>query len=65
MISQFCEVLLDELEREITNYTSDLAAGQPATYDEFKRLVGLIQGLRLAQQHINDLADRAENDDDD
>lgn len=65
MIHEFCRVLKLQLEEEINNYTGDLARGQPQTYDEYKRMVGRIQGLQLAIDRMTDLAKRAEHDDDD
>lgn len=65
MIKEFSRTLNKILQEEIDNYTSDLASGQPATYDEYKRLVGLIQGLGLAQQRVTDLAKSADEDGDD
>lgn len=65
MIKEFCHVLVKELQREVDNYTGDLARGQPLSYDEYRRMVGLIQGLNLAIDRINDLVKRAERDDDD
>lgn len=65
MIRDFALALRKQLQQDIDNYTGDLSHGQPATYDEYKRLCGLIQGLRLAEERLTDLAKKATTDDDD
>lgn len=65
MITDFVLALKKILQEEINNYSGDLARGQPTTYDEYKRLVGKIQGLELAMQYVTDLAKKATDDDDD
>ena len=65
MIRDFARAVQTSLRQQIEDYTGDLANGQPATYDEYKRLCGLIQGLRLAEERLMDLAKKVETDDDD
>ena len=65
MIRDFARVVQTALREEIENYSGDLARGQPTTYDEYKRLCGLIQGLRLAEERLMDLAKKVVTDDDD
>lgn len=65
MIKEFAEVLRKKLHEEISNYTGDLERGQPASYDEYKKLVGRIEGLRIAEKSLMELVKRVETDDDD
>lgn len=64
MIQEFARTLRTLLRTEIENYKEDLSNGQPRDFEEYRRLCGLIQGLRIAEQHVSDLAKRAETDDD-
>lgn len=65
MIRDFARAVQTALREEIENYASDLANGQPQTYDEYKRLCGLVQGLRLAEERLMGLAKKVEIEDDD
>lgn len=64
MIQEFARTLRALLRADIDNYTQDVARGDCKSLDDYRRLCGQIQGLRLAEQHLMDLAKRAETDDD-
>lgn len=51
---------IDKLRQEQTAF---LAASRADTYDEYKKICGVIRGLSLAESIINDLVQRMEHDD--
>jgi len=63
MIDQFARAVRSEIQKDITNYTGDLARGQPQTFEAYQKLCGMIQGLVRAEQILNDLAKKAIEDD--
>jgi hypothetical protein len=52
---------IDKLRQEQVAY---LAASRADTYDEYKKICGVIRGLSLAENMINDLVQRMEHSDD-
>lgn len=52
--------LLDEIEQR----TAAIASGTPADYAAYQKLVGVVSGLRLAEQMLKDLLERDTHDDD-
>ena len=50
---------IDELRQEQTQF---LAASRAETYDEYKKVCGVIRGLDLADSIINDLVQLLENE---
>ena len=58
---------LSHVQREIEKYRQEqvafLAASRADTYDEYKKICGVIRGLSYADQLINDLVQRMTNDD--
>ena len=58
------EVLVQELDREITGKRDWVASGQAPDYAEYKRICGEIHGLLLARQEIIDLKRKMEHSDD-
>mgnify|MGYP003342372901 CR=1 FL=1 len=63
MMRAFADALRLLLREEVSNYTDDVSSGQCRTFEEYTRLCGLIQGLKLAENHLTDLANRMENSD--
>jgi hypothetical protein len=63
MDSSLVEYLKKELQKEIDLRTGSLAAGNAMTYDEYKHVAGVIRGLALAIDTINDLVRRMEMSD--
>lgn len=58
-------VLAKDINADITRYTETIASGSANTYDEYKEMCGVIRGLNLALEHINDLAKINDGDIDD
>lgn len=63
MDSSVAEYLRKEFKKELDSRTEFLAAGNAKTYDEYKHIVGVIRGLALAMDTINDLVRRMEMSD--
>jgi len=53
-----------EIEQIRQEQTAFLAASRADTYDEYKKVCGVIRGLYLADNIINDLVQRMEKADD-
>lgn len=53
-----------EIEKLRQEQTAFLAASRADTYDEYKKVCGVIRGLNLADNIINDLVQRMEKNDD-
>ncbi len=53
-----------EIEKLRQEQITFLAASRADTFDEYKKVCGVIRGLNLADSIINDLVQRMENDDD-
>lgn len=65
MIKDFARAIRAQLREELENRKTDLEGGLVSDYAEYKRLAGYIQGLKFASNLVEDLANRAETDDDD
>ena len=52
-----------EIEKMRQEQTAFLAASRADTYDEYKKICGVIRGLNLADSIINDLVQRMEHSD--
>lgn len=63
MDSSVSDYLKKEFKKEIDSRTEFLAAGNAKTYDEYKHIVGVIRGLALAMDTVNDLVRRMEMSD--
>lgn len=51
---------IDKLRQEQISY---LAASRADSYDEYKKICGVIRGLSLAENMINDLVQKMEHSD--
>ena len=51
-----------EIEKMVQEQTAFLAASRADTYDEYKKICGVIRGLSLADSIINDLVQRLERE---
>ena len=60
MIQDFARVLREQIRTDINNYADDIAGGACRNFDEYQKLVGVIQGLALAERYILDLAKKVE-----
>lgn len=52
-----------EIERLRQEQVAYIAASRADTYDEYKKICGVIRGLNLADSIINDLVQRLEKSD--
>lgn len=60
MINEFARVLKEKLRSDMNNYTDDLANGVCRSFDEYQKMVGVIQGLAFAERHLLDLIEAVE-----
>ena len=51
-----------EIQESRNEQVEFLAASRAETYDEYKKICGVIRGLNLADQIINDLVQRLERE---
>ena len=63
MIQEFARVLREQIRTDMNNYADDIAGGSCRNFDEYQKLVGVIQGLALAERYILDLAKKVEDAD--
>lgn len=63
MLDKFGTVLRDQLRKDMNNYADDLASGQCASFEQYRYLCGVIQGLAIAERYLIDLAKREEESD--
>ena len=56
-------VVQTEIEKLRLEQVAFLAASRADTYDEYKKVCGVIRGLNLADSIINDLVQRMEKSD--
>jgi hypothetical protein len=63
MIQDFARVLREKIRTDMHNYADDLAGGSCRSFDEYKKLCGVIQGLAIAERHLLDLAEKVEQSD--
>lgn len=62
-MDDWMELLQKQIRKQMNEYADDVATGQCATLDEYKKLCGVIQGLALAERYLLDLAERKEKHD--
>ena len=63
MIQDFARVLREQIRTDMNNYADDIAGGSCRNFEEYQKLVGVIQGLALAERYILDLAKKVEDAD--
>jgi len=63
MIADFARVLREKIRSDMNNYADDLAGGACRSFDEYKKLCGVIQGLAIAERYILDLAKKVDESD--
>jgi len=63
MIQNFARVLREQIRIDMNNYADDLAGGACASFDEYKKLCGVIQGLAIAESHLLVLLKKVEDSD--
>lgn len=64
MVRDFARVLRDKIRADMNNFADDTATGQCQSFEAYKHLCGVIQGLALAERHLVDLLEKLETDDD-
>ncbi len=57
------DVLVQNLDKEVTAKRDWIASGQAKDYADYQRLCGEIHGLLIAKQEILDLKQKMENSD--
>ena len=63
MIDNFARVLREQIRIDMNNYADDLAGGACPSFDEYKKLCGVIQGLAIAESHLLALLKKVEESD--
>ncbi len=63
MIQDFARVLREQIRNDMNNYADDIAGGVCRNFEEYQKLVGVIQGLALAERYLLDLAKKVEDAD--
>ena len=64
MVERTLGVLIAELEKQVGSRTEALASGHIKDYAEYRELVGLIRGLKLAISETRDLLRNFEDQED-
>jgi hypothetical protein len=59
----FAAALNRKLREDMNNYADDVATGSCRSFDDYKRLCGVIEGLAIAERHLKDLLEKQENED--
>ena len=60
MIHEFVRVLREKIRDDLNNYADDLANGSCQSFEEYRKLCGVIQGLAIAERYILDLAKKVD-----
>ena len=60
MIAEFARVLREKIRTDMNNYADDCAGGACSSFEEYKKLCGVIQGLAIAERYLLDLAEKVE-----
>jgi hypothetical protein len=63
MSPEFVKVLREKIRTDMNNYADDLSSGTCKSFDDYKHLCGVIQGLSFAERHLIDLVQIAEKAD--
>lgn len=59
------EELNKEIDREVFDLKNFLANGHAETYDNYKQIVGKIEGLEWAKNHLNHITKKMLHEDED
>ncbi len=65
MILEFRDACCADIRKEMNELSDVLANGHATSFEEYKRLVGVIHGLALAEELIKARAKKLTEDDDD
>lgn len=55
MIQQFADRLRKEIEEEGVVIKNQILHGRASSFDQYRHLTGILLGLELAKDHLNDL----------
>lgn len=61
-IKQFAEVLRAQIRSDMNDFADDMANGACTSFDEYKRLCGVIHGLARAEGYLLGLLEKADTD---
>ena len=61
--TQILQYIVDAINKLRKDNENFLAAGRAINFDEYRHVCGVIRGLSLADQSINDLVERMEKSD--
>ena len=61
--TDFASVLRQQIRKDMNNYADDIAGGVCRSFDEYQKLVGVIQGLALAESYLLALLEKATKSD--
>jgi hypothetical protein len=57
------EVLISQIDGELKVIAEDLAAGNAKNHEEYKHSCGVVRGLLIARNKVNELSERIERSD--
>lgn len=63
MSRDFALALRAKLREDMNNLADDVATGGMTSFEEYKRVCGVITGLAQAERHVLDLLEKAEKHD--
>ena len=61
--SNFASVLRSQIRKDMNNYADDISGGVCRTFEEYQKLVGVIQGLALAENYLLALLEKVQDTD--
>lgn len=61
--TDFASVLRSQIRKDMNNYADDIAGGVCRSFEEYQKLVGVIQGLALAESYLIALLEKATKSD--
>lgn len=63
MNSKFVDVLRKQIRDDMNSHADAVSTGACRSFEEYQKLCGVIQGLAIAERHLLDLAQKAEDED--
>lgn len=63
MIDEFAKVVTKKIRADMNNLADELANGRAKTIEDYRHACGVIRGLAIAEEYIQDLAKTAEEAD--
>ena len=64
MIDKYMRILIDEIDDKIEQLQDAMSIGSPRDFPEYKEMVGVVKGLRIARLNLTDLRSKVEESDD-